>query len=188
MRNKRMRKISKNRIEFEMTQRGLIAPAVFILLGIIAAVSIFRSWGSAESRDLIIMCFFAVGAVGVGITILRKELIPQVFDRESGFYYVGDKEPYYLEGKFIGIGCTLNEIHAIQLIQEVVGRHRREWGIPFFFTYELNLVLKDGSRINIIDHTKRKATQAEAKELSRFLKVPIWDATFSGQPRIFGQT
>lgn len=185
MRNRRLRKASKTRFEFEMTQRGLIAPAFFMLLGLIAAVSILRNFAASETRDIVIMAFFAAGAIGVGVMILRRELVPQVFDKEVGFYYVGEKTPYYFKGEFVGNGCSLKEVHAIQLIQESVARPKRERRSPFFYVYELNLVLADGRRINVLDHSNRKAIQSEGKELARFLNVPCWDNTHSDSPKAF---
>jgi len=46
-----------------------------------------------------------------------------------------------------------------------------------FTSYELNLVLKDGSRRNLVDHGNLPALRDDARELAGFLIVPLWDAT-----------
>jgi len=41
---------------------------------------------------------------------------------------------------------------------------------------EINLVLKDGQRINVIDHGEKPIILKEAEKLSQFLNLPIWNA------------
>ena len=46
-----------------------------------------------------------------------------------------------------------------------------------YTSYELNLVLDDGSRINVVDHGNLDRLRGDATTLSRFLSKPVWDAT-----------
>ncbi len=46
-----------------------------------------------------------------------------------------------------------------------------------YYSYEINLVLKDGSRINAVDHGKKSKVQEDAKTLAEFLDKPLWDAS-----------
>ncbi len=39
--------------------------------------------------------------------------------------------------------------------------------------YELNLILKDGSRLNVVDHGNRDALQGDARTLAEFLDVDL---------------
>ncbi len=48
-----------------------------------------------------------------------------------------------------------------------------------YYSYELNLVLDDGSRINVVDHGNLDRLRGDAQTLSRFLDKPVWDATQS---------
>jgi len=48
-----------------------------------------------------------------------------------------------------------------------------------YISYELNLVLRDGSRLNITDHGHLKSLRPEAVRLAEFLDVPLWD--FAGE-------
>lgn len=43
--------------------------------------------------------------------------------------------------------------------------------------YEINLVLADGSRINLVHHGARSIISEDAKTLGSFLEVPVWDAS-----------
>ena len=42
-------------------------------------------------------------------------------------------------------------------------------------SYELTIVCKDGSRVNLLDHRWRKRLQADAQSICEFLDVPLWD-------------
>ena len=51
-----------------------------------------------------------------------------------------------------------------------------------FWSYELNLVLRDGKRINLIDHRNQREICWDAGDLSRMMDVPIWDFIGYRQP------
>ena len=70
------------------------------------------------------------------------------------------------------------DIHSIQLLDEEV-RYPRE---QMFWSYELNLVLIDGKRINLIDHRDQREIRWDAGDLSRMMDVPIWDFIGYRQP------
>lgn len=63
----------------------------------------------------------------------------------------------------------LKKVHALQLISEYVRGDKSS-----YYSYELNLVLKDGERINVIDHGDRSAIQRDAQALAGFLGKPLW--------------
>ena len=48
---------------------------------------------------------------------------------------------------------------------------------PLLHRYELNPVLNDGSRINVVDHGNLERLRGDAITLSQFLDKPVWDAT-----------
>ncbi len=47
-------------------------------------------------------------------------------------------------------------------------------------TYELNLVLKSGARVSVIDHDDAAGIREEAATLASFLQVPVWDDSDRG--------
>ncbi len=101
---------------------------------------------------------------------------------------------------------NLNDIYAVQVISKLVNaqiapessygktRERRlvanadEWNTPVrskmptknIQTYELNIVLKSGIRVNIIDHNDVAVIREEASTLATFLTVPVWDDSDRG--------
>jgi len=42
---------------------------------------------------------------------------------------------------------------------------------------EVNLVLADGNRMNLVDHSNQSAIREDAQALSAFLDLPVWDAS-----------
>ena len=63
-----------------------------------------------------------------------------------------------------------DQIHAIQLIPIKVGKNSSS------LSYQLNIVLRNAERINVIQNKKKEQIRKDANELSRFLGVPLWDA------------
>ena len=65
----------------------------------------------------------------------------------------------------------LKNAEAIQLIREYVRGHENN-----YYSYELNLICSDGSRINIIDHGSLRKLREDAALLAKYLSIPVWDA------------
>ena len=74
---------------------------------------------------------------------------------------------------FRGVVCRTADVHAVQLLSETV-----VWTDTAlsFNSHEVNLVLKDGSRINVFDHAMEDIIRHDARLLSKYLGVPVWDA------------
>jgi hypothetical protein len=68
--------------------------------------------------------------------------------------------------------CKLEDVHAIQLLREYCRGNKSS-----YYSYELNLVLHDGRRVNVVDHGKHSQILDEARMLSECLEVPVWDAS-----------
>jgi hypothetical protein len=78
------------------------------------------------------------------------------------------------------------DIVALQLLPEWVVMHRSR-----YWSYELNLVLADGSRVGLMDHGALEAMREDAGRLGALLGVPVWEG--EGRPmgileRLFGGT
>ncbi|MBO84842.1 MAG: hypothetical protein CL927_05745 [Deltaproteobacteria bacterium] len=103
----------------------------------------------------------------------RKMCAPRVFDKRMGAFFRGSRPPAQ-----VGMAqCSedhvpFSQIHALQIIRERV--HGKNTS---FYSYELNLVLKDAARVNVVDHSKVVRLRREAEELAGFLGVPVWDAS-----------
>ena len=76
-----------------------------------------------------------------------------------------------------GFVCRTSDVYAIQLLSECVLTS----GLPApYYSHELNLVLKDCSRINVTDYAMKDIIRHDARLLSRYLDVPVWDAARGG--------
>ncbi len=52
------------------------------------------------------------------------------------------------------------------------------WDFVLYLTADGgDLVLKDASRVNVLDYKKVKSVRKDAETLSKFLNVPVWDAS-----------
>ena len=65
----------------------------------------------------------------------------------------------------------LKNAEAIQLIREYCGGSESS-----YYSYELNLICSDGSRINIVDHGALRKLREDAALLAEYLSIPVWDA------------
>ena len=121
---------------------------------------IFIAWGG----------IFA--SVGLAMLIMNK---PFTFDTRQGTFYRGKKYGANPGGRATRKKTQglLSEIHAIQLLSEKIHSSKNN-----YTSYELNLVFKDSTRMNVMDHGKQAEIEAAAKKLSQLLKIPIWQASY----------
>ncbi|MEN7551630.1 hypothetical protein AAG747_27190 [Rapidithrix thailandica] len=97
----------------------------------------------------------------IGLVILFTLNPPSIFDKRKGTFQKGAEV------------VPLPEIYAVQLISGFVQGSGRNSGS--FFSHELNLVLKDGSRINVMDHGGKGHIKKDALAIGKFLQVPVWN-------------
>jgi len=109
------------------------------------------------------------GGAGLAMLYFTK---PFTIDKMRGVFYRGKKYNSNPTGKKKTQGLLV-EIHAIQLLSERVQSKNNN-----YTSYELNLVFKDGNRMNIMDHGNGKDIEEAAKKLGQMLKVPIWQASY----------
>jgi len=162
---------------FRATKGAYAFAGVFTLIGflglVIPLVLFFNSgmedWGMLGFAILFGGIFFSAG-----MFLMYFMTMPRVFDTFYGCYYKGRKKPQHtMDSKGKQHALThLNEVKAIQVIRERISSKNGH-----FNSYEINLVLADGSRINVIDHGKHVVVMEDAKTLATALGVPLWDAS-----------
>lgn len=69
------------------------------------------------------------------------------------------------------MAIRFDEVAEIEILEKEIFTGNLSDAINF----ELNLALKDGSRINLVSHTDDALVASEAAELSRMLGVPVFD-------------
>ena len=155
---------------FKATKGGMAFGLLFLIIGM--AMVGFVVWQIMTGQGfelfwlgLLIGLPFTV----VGFFLVRWLTRPRVFDLVNRDYYAGFKKP----GKQQQDKLTdLNRVKAIQLITEKVKSSKSRYN-----SYELNLILKDGSRVAVVDHGNYGQILMDAEQLSKALHVPLWDNT-----------
>jgi len=169
--------ISPYRIEFHSSVGAKIFYSLFMVFGlgfgiVFAAIELSEGELSIDIEKLMPilfgLLFFAVGAL-----MLYFGTTPIVFDRASGYFWKGRKTPQdVLDWHSLKNVAQIGEIHALQILAEYIRGSKSS-----YYSYELNIVLRDGKRLNVVDHGNLNKLREDAKTLSVFLGKAVWDAT-----------
>ncbi len=165
-----------NRMEFTSTLGAKAFSFIFIAVGLAIPIWIgidsVQKTGQFFQFDFLFTLLFGLIFFGAGSFLFYSYAKPVIFDKTKGMYWKGWKAPkrYLAEGGEKN-SSRISNIHALQLIAELVRSKNSS-----YFSYELNLVLKDGARMNVIDHGNGEKIREDANVLSKFLGVPVWDA------------
>lgn len=173
----RLKQPSGYRVEFQPTAAWKLFCLVFFAVG--AGLLVFEGGrvgldaARISSQDawvpLVVGAVFSV----VGACMWWFGSTPRVFDQARAMFWRGRKQPAMQgTGGSERSSTPLSEIRALQLVSEYVRGDKSS-----YYSYELNLVLADASRINVVDHGNLEHLRADAQTLARFLDKPIWDAT-----------
>lgn len=99
-----------------------------------------------------------------------------IFDFQNGYFYdtrLTKKLFEFLhQEKYKDKIIPISEIHGLQIISEWV--HGKNTS---YTSYELNMILKDSRRVNIIDHGNIEEIRKNADELASKLWVKVYDIT-----------
>lgn len=166
----RLREISNHRVELESSRTGVLFASVFIFVGFVALTIGIIAVFVADSRAFpLIPGLMGLIFAGVGSYLLIDYLRPIVFDTQQNLFWKGFSSNPVPDNKSC---CSLSKVHAIQLIDEKLSGSNNH-----YYSYELNLVLKSGERVHVVDHGNRHQIQSDAEALGKLLNVPIWDKT-----------
>ena len=169
--------VTPNRIEFRASIVAKIFFGSFLLAGMGFAGGVFVSHFSTAtfpfSPDTLMPLLAGIGFAIVGGVLLYFGTAPIVFDKTRGFFWKGRKaQDGVFHSDSVKHFAGLEDIHALQLISEYCHGSKRS-----YYSYELNLVLRNGRRINVVDHGDYEKLRKDAQTLSQFLERPVWDAT-----------
>lgn len=168
--------VNPNRLEFKASIGARLFYLVFLLVGVgvLIGFAVPKISSGELSFDVDTILPIAVGAVfaAVGGGLLYFGTLPVVFEKRKGFFWKGRTAPDEVyDRRNIKHFAEFKEIHALQLISEYCTGNKSS-----YYSYELNLILKDGRRINVVDHGNQNKLREEAKTLSAFMGKPVWDA------------
>ncbi len=186
MKTHRLVELSPDVLAFKPTGGAIAFLLVFIVVApMIALAILIGAIATGEANGLLVAFVLSVAAVFVtfGIVMLRFATRPRVFDGRAEWYVRSRTSPRLLSrrDKTYTHGVPFENIHALQIICEFTKYRRRHGTITLvgkqvrgFWSYELNLVLKNRKRINVVDHGDFQALSADAETLAEFLGVPVW--------------
>jgi hypothetical protein len=168
--------VDVNRLEFRGSLGAKVFYSIFFFagLGLLAGFSIEKI-SSGEfplNADTIIPLLMGFLFAIIGGCMFYFGTAPIVFDKYKRAFWKGRKTPEDIYNKnSLKYFTTLENIHALQLISEYCRGNKSS-----YYSYELNLVLKNGNRINVVDHGNPAKLREDTQILSTFLNKPIWDA------------
>ncbi|MFZ5565139.1 MAG: hypothetical protein ACOZBW_13910 [Thermodesulfobacteriota bacterium] len=168
--------VRPDRLEFRPAAGAVMFYLIFLFagLGILIGFSVHKISSGGLAFDVDTILPMAVGAVfaAVGGALFYFGTLPVVFDKRNGFFWKGRTAPHEVMNRSaIKHFAGFKDIYALQLISEYCKGDKSS-----YYSYELNLVLRDGRRINVVDHGSRDKIREDAKTLSAFLQKPVWDA------------
>lgn len=141
------------------------------VIGVVATVGVialgFVVWGFVvDEPPAIVTAGVFVLTAGVLAPLLHRQLDNRrFFDAELDRYWstrgaARDPGPD---------AVPLSSIRGLQITPELVSG-----GEADFTAYELNLILVDGRRVNVLDHGNLERLHADATRIAAFLRVPVW--------------
>ena len=156
--------VNPARVEFPASLGMRLFAGVFLLLGTGTAVV-----GVLNIQWFLLAFGTVFAAIGGGL--LYFGTAPVVFDKRQGAFWRGRTAPNETINRLtLKHYARLDDIHALQIIKEwVTGKDSS------YDSFELNLVLTDGRRINVMDHGDYATLRANAETLAGFLGRPLWD-------------
>lgn len=164
--------VATHRLEFPSTIQYKLFGLIFILMGSgipgFISYAIWRDTG--EITSIIFPALFGLLFVGIGVFFFKASLATGVLDSAMGWYWKGNKK--------LNLGDSvssqkdavkISDIKAVQLLGERISSR----DTASYTSTEINLVLKNGDRINIMDHGDRAEILDITDQIAGMLKVPV---------------
>lgn len=165
-------------ITITATNHSFLFDAIFAVLGgIIALSSIAILLLLADFLKL-----FAIIPAIIAFFFLRNSVSPSTkkkvcFSKKEALFWMDDIEnKMALQHQLVNGKLPFSAIYGVQLLQV---HHFTSLLSPAassrnYYSYELNLILTDGQRINVMTHGAKAEMIIEAKILARYLSKKIW--------------
>lgn len=167
-----IRVLSKTRAIFSTTAQSRLFSFFVIAIGLSGlGLGLFRMFEMATPFNSALTLLVGTMFTAAGLWMYKSGERSIIFDKSVGAFWAG-KQPTASKLKTASDKwCKLEDIAGIQVISEQIG-----WEKFDMVSYELNLVLKDSRRLNVVDHGNLRQVKSDAIRLSKFLQVPVWDA------------
>ncbi len=167
--------VNADRMEFKPASGAVLFGVLLVLvgIGIVSGVVYYEYMKNALRMASPIVIASGIGLIFAvfGAKFIYSIKVPIVFDRMYGHYWKGWVDSVQgVDFNLLKVHVPLREIHALQVIAEFCKGQKSS-----YLSYELNIVKRDGSRLNVVDHGCLKAVRDDAKQLAEFLRVPLWE-------------
>ena len=161
--------VSTLRLEYKASLGYKLFAGIFLLIGILIPVVMIMNEGVP-----IFVGLFGLLFLGAGVFIVNSALKPIVFDKSMGYFWKGKKDPHMVANiSDIKTITKLDEIYGIQVIKEYVKSKNSKGHDSSYYSYEINLVLTSGERLNVVDYGNATSILQDASQLSKFLNVRV---------------
>ena len=133
-------------------------------VGVLVGAVVMAVKGTEGVLPVILLGLLGLVFAGIGGGMLYVMTRRAVFDKDSGYFWKGRRDPQMaLLGAAPGEFTPLTEIHAIQILSERCHSDGESSGT--YYSYELNLVLQDGTRVHVVDHGNQAHLRDDADAL-----------------------
>ncbi len=163
---------------FKATKGAYVFSGIFTGVGVLGLLIPLLAFMGMENKEwglLLFGIFFGGVFLTAGLLLFKFMTKPAVFDTFYGYFYKGKKRPT----DHIGLNrddknpmVKLSDVKAIQILRERISSKNGS-----YYSYEINLVLADASRVNVVDHGKHTAIIEDAETLATALGIPLWDGS-----------
>ncbi len=165
---------SGNNLEYRSSLLMKIFGIPFIIIGLALPALYFF----VINRHFIMLVIGPVFAL-IGISLVVQSMIPIGFDSRKRAYYRGWKQRKIELMTDLRCGVLFEQIHTIQLLKKighVSSSSENYHGDSYFYAYELNLILNDGSRRYVMSYINMDQALTDANEISKLVGIPVWNA------------
>jgi len=167
-----LHQVSDSRIEYKASISMKFNSSISVLTGFALT---FISSSSEQPKFFLIVGILTICA---GLYWFLFGAKPMAFDKAEGVFLKGREQiKKFNDNRMKAKPVKLDQIHAIQLISEYITGQSgfNNSDDVRFHSYEINLVLINGERVNVIDHGDGFQVLSDAEKLSSFLEVPVWN-------------
>lgn len=164
-----VKEIGINKIKIKPSKSVFVFVGIFVVLG-----SFLLLYGLFEVSISMILIGFCVVVLPL---IVSSEAFKEIhIDKTENLIYEKKKFIFEKFDSSLPLLECISNVHALQITSKYImsGRRGSHSG---YWCFEINLIFKDLRRACIMNHEDRLGLIEDAKKISTFLNIPIWDAT-----------
>ena len=141
------------------TMGAMIFCIIYIVVGVFLLGLAGVIYWNSHQLDLTVFIGIFGSAIGMfGVALIRPFMTRARFDKNTGLFENNKDRD-----------VKLKHIVSLQILNKMIERGQA----PSYECFELNLLTKNGRRINILNHNDLPQMQLDAAVLANFLKVEV---------------